>query len=123
MSDVQHSSTGLLITRDLFFASKVTGTAAALGLHVVSEADPRRAAQRIADVQPVCVILDLATPGLSAAELMAALPTPRPRVIAFGSHVDTIRLDEARAAGCDEVMPRSRFSARLAEILKQSLRG
>ena len=124
MSDVQRSSTGLLITKDLFFASKVTGTAAALGLHVVAEADPHRARQRIADEQPACVILDLAMPGLSPAELMSALPAaPRPRVIAFGSHVDTVRLDAARSAGCDDVMPRSRFSAQLPEILTQHLRG
>ena len=34
-------------------------------------------------------------------------------VTAYGSHVDTGLLGAARAAGCREVLPRSRFFARL----------
>jgi len=44
-------------------------------------------------------------------------------VIAFGSHVDKARLDEARAAGCDEVMPRSRFSSELPALLRRYSAG
>jgi hypothetical protein len=35
--------------------------------------------------------------------------SPGARIIAFGSHVDTAVLDEARAAGADVVVARSRF--------------
>ena len=42
-------------------------------------------------------------------------------MIAFGSHVATDRLDEARTAGCDDVMPRSRFSGQLPDILRATL--
>jgi hypothetical protein len=57
-------------------------------------------------------------PGLKVEEIIGALPTTdRPVVIAFGAHVQADRLRSAREAGCDEVMPRSKFSATLPEIL------
>ena len=32
-----------------------------------------------------------------------------PRLVAYGSHVDAEALRAARAAGCDPVLPRSKF--------------
>lgn len=55
------------------------------------------------------VVVDLSRPGV-----LDVLPQlAGRRVIGFGSHVDTERLDAARAAGCTEVLPRSQFFARL----------
>jgi CheY-like chemotaxis protein len=112
-----------MFSQDLFFGSKVTGTAGAMGLHVELEADIERGLSKLAGGGYRCVILDLAMPGLSPADVVAAVKsstaTDRPRVIAFGAHVHTARLEEAREAGCDEVMPRSRFSAELTKILSQ----
>ena len=42
-------------------------------------------------------------------------------VIAFGSHVDTARLQAAQTAGCSEVMPRSRLAATLPQLLGKHL--
>ena len=113
----------IMFSQDLFFGSKVTGTAGAMGLHVELEADIERGLSKLAGGGYRCVILDLAMPGLSPADVVAAVKsstaTDRPRVIAFGAHVHTARLEEAREAGCDEVMPRSRFSAELTKILSQ----
>jgi hypothetical protein len=62
-------------------------------------------------------------PDLRVSDVLAALPAAnRPTVIAFGPHVQTARLDEAREAGCDDVFPRSKFSASLTHILTQALR-
>jgi DNA-binding NarL/FixJ family response regulator len=59
------------------------------------------------------VVLDLGRPGS-----VEALPSlAGRRVIAFGSHVDRDLLDAARAAGCDQVLPRSQFFSRLRELL------
>ena len=41
--------------------------------------------------------------------------------MAYGSHVDKARLDQARAAGCDEVLPRSKFSTELPDLLRRYL--
>lgn len=111
---------GLLLTRDLMFTSKITGTAASLGLVVETVGDVEHLARRAAEASATVVFLDLNDPNLIPAAAVAALPTrTRPWVIAFGSHVDEARLAEARAAGCDEVMPRSRFSATLPELLQR----
>ena len=113
---------GLLVTQDVFFASKITGTAAALGFAVDVERAPDAVASRASAESYRCIIVDLATPGLNVASLVAGLPPEnRPRVLAFGSHVHTALLNAAREAGCDEVMPRSRLSSALPEILRAEL--
>ncbi len=59
------------------------------------------------------VVVDLSRPGvLDALGDLAGV-----RTIGFGSHVDRRLLDDAQAAGCDEVLPRSRFFARLPDLL------
>jgi len=112
--------TGLLLCNDFFFTSKVTGTADALGV-TVHEAGTQQGALRLVDAEhPRFVIIDLGTPGLQLAELLDALPADDyPRVIAFDSHVNTERMQSAREAGCDQVLPKSRFSAELPELLQR----
>lgn len=119
---MQTTPDGLLVTRDLFFASKITGTAAELGFRVAVEGDVAQAAPKAANPACRCLILDLTTPGLKVADVLAALPAANaPRVIAFGPHVQAALLSEAREAGCDEVLPRSRFSMTLVDILTRAL--
>jgi hypothetical protein len=65
---------------------------------------------------------DLGTDLKSALAQLRAAAGPVP-AIAFGSHVDKARLDEARAAGCDEVMPRSKFSGELPALLGRYFAG
>lgn len=113
---------GILISRDLMFTSKVTGTAHQLGLRVAVVPDCAAAAARVADSPVRGVFVDLALPDQNLAQFIAALPSDRrPRVVAFGSHVATAQLQAARDAGCDEVLPRSRFSAELPDLLRRYL--
>ncbi len=124
MTDSNATPTALLISRDFLFSSKVTGTAAALGLQAVVVADVADLAAKLAATPCRCVIVDLSLPGLKVVDVVSALPAEnRPAVIAFGAHVDTARLQEAHKAGCDEVMPRSKLSATLPEILTRYLQG
>lgn len=58
------------------------------------------------------VVVDLSRPGVL--EAVAGLAG---HVVGFASHVDDEVLAAARAAGCDEVLPRSRFFAGLAARL------
>ncbi|MEK6261231.1 MAG: response regulator [Planctomycetota bacterium] len=111
---------GLLLTRDLMFTSKITSTAASLGLRIDTVSTVDQLQLRVAEAPPRVVFLDLNCPDFDPSRVVAALPSEsRPRVIAFGSHVDEARLNEARAAGCDDVLPRSKFSATLPELLRQ----
>ena len=111
---------GLLISPDLFFTSKVTGTAQALGLRVEAFDNVAMATARLSADDVACVLFDLGAPRASITDLFAALPTPIP-VIAFGSHVNVELLAAAQAAGA-EVMPRSQFASTLPDILKRHLR-
>lgn len=112
---------GLLISPDLFFTSKVTGTAQALGLRVEAVDDIASAAVRLPAGDIACVLLDLGIPRVSVADLFAAMPAAaRVPIIAFGSHVNVELLEAARSAGA-EVMPRSQFASTLPDILRRHL--
>jgi DNA-binding response OmpR family regulator len=115
---------GILISRDLFFGSKVTGTAGQLGLRVELVDTVERATARAADEGCGLILFDLESPQASIRDLMRALDAKsRPPVVAFGAHVHTQWLDEARDAGCDDVMPRSKFTATLPDLLRRYLTG
>jgi hypothetical protein len=64
------------------------------------------------------VAVDLGRPGVL--DVLPAVVATGARVVAFGSHVDRETLDAARAAGCTEVLPRSRFFAAIPELLGTS---
>ena len=72
-----------------------------------------RTAAELADVEADVFVLDAARPG--ALDIVGSL---RGRIVAFGSHVDTALLEAARAAGVDDVLPRSAFFRRLPEVLR-----
>lgn len=103
---------GLLLSDDLIFTSRVTGEAHQQNLVV----KPARSSTVLVDLArthaPGGILIDLANPGLNLPELLQTLkeicPQP-PRVMAYGSHVDTETLRAAREAGCDPVLPRSKF--------------
>jgi hypothetical protein len=57
------------------------------------------------------VLVDLHRPGV-----LDVIPSVAAPVIGFASHVDDELLDAGRRAGCREVLPRSRFFRRLAEL-------
>jgi CheY-like chemotaxis protein len=123
-SDAVSPVAGVLLSRDLLFTVKVAGTARELGFRVAVAGDAERAAAMIEEHQPRAVFVDLAAGPLASPETLAALQRtagPETPFIAFGSHVDVQALAAARAAGCREVMPRSKFSAELPEIVRRWL--
>jgi len=116
--------TGILLSRDLIFTSKVTGTARALGRRVMVAGDVSLAATMIEQWKPPVVFVDLSAGALVQPVALLAfqkLAGPSTPFVAFGSHVDTDALAAARAAGCDPVLPRSRFSAELPELIGRYL--
>ncbi|MGH9805438.1 MAG: response regulator [Candidatus Acidiferrales bacterium] len=113
----------IAIVDDLFFVGKLEGTAKQAGvpLRILRAADFQLEALRAE--KPALVIFDLNTTSASAVELirrlkadpeLAAVP-----VVGFFSHVQVELQRAAREAGCDEVMPRSKFTAGLAQLLQR----
>jgi CheY-like chemotaxis protein len=109
-----------LLSDDLIFTSRISGTAHELGYTLLVARSPSALLELVRDNSPGCIILDLSNPGLSIADLVrqarpagAALPF----IVAYGSHVDTATLRAAREAGCDLVLPRSKFVEELPSAL------
>jgi CheY-like chemotaxis protein len=109
----------LLLSDDLLFRSRITGTADALGLTVRTARTADELLRQAEQLQPTCVLVDLHNPGLAIADLVERLKCQGsgPRIIAYGSHVDAAALRAAREAGCDRVLPRSQFVDELPQAL------
>jgi DNA-binding NarL/FixJ family response regulator len=115
---------GLLLSDDMIFSSRITGTAQALRLKVDAVKSAKALSAQAKERMPTCVILDLSHPELLVEELIHELREicdPMPRVVAYGSHVDTATLRAAREAGCDMVLPRSAFVEQLPRSITQWL--
>ena len=103
---------------DLFFQAKLSGTAKQLGVELRTCTTADALAAEIGERPPKLVVVDLNARSnpLKAIENMRATAPGIP-VIAFLSHVQVELAEQARAAGCEEVMPRSKFTKDLATIL------
>jgi len=102
---------------DLFFQMKLAETAKQLGLEAKVASNAESLLQLL-DPLPALVIVDLnaRSSPLEAVQRLRAVE-PNLRVVGFLSHVETELAAKARSAGFDEVMPRSRFSMHLPQIL------
>jgi DNA-binding NarL/FixJ family response regulator len=102
---------------DIFFQMKVAETAKHLDLEfkVATNVD---ALLGLLEPRPQLVIVDLnarSQPIAAIEKLRAA--APEVRVVAFLSHVQRELAEQAKNAGCEEVLPRSVFTQNLAQIL------
>ena len=116
--------TGLLLSRDLIFTSKITGTARELGYRFLVAGNVALARTMIEQQRPRVILVDLAAGEVVSPQSLIAyqqLAGPQTPLVAFGSHVDTESLAAAREAGCAEVMPRSKFSAELPALIRRFL--
>jgi DNA-binding NarL/FixJ family response regulator len=102
---------------DLFFQMKLAETAKHLGVEV-KVAATADALLPLLDSAPKLLIVDLNSRSqpIVAIERLRATKNGV-RVVGFLSHMQTDLAAQARAAGCDEVMPRSAFTQNLAAIL------
>lgn len=112
---------GLLLSRDLIFTSKVTGTGRDLGHRILVAGNVALASAMIDQWRPKAVFVDLTAGdlvGVPALLAYRAAAGPGVTFVAFGPHVDTAALENARAVGCEVVLPRSKFSAELPEVIR-----
>jgi CheY-like chemotaxis protein len=111
----------LALVDDLFFQAKILETAKHLGITVRTATTGDALLAEMAKEAPKLVIVDLNARGMpvQAIERVCAAASGVP-LIAFLSHVQTALAQQARAAGCTQVMPRSQFTRDLATILAQA---
>ena len=111
---------------DLFFLAKVHETAKHTGVTLETAATGEQLLKAAAASPAALILVDLnakqgaldAVERLCASNGAANGQGNARRVIAFLSHVQTDLAERARAAGCQDVMPRSKFTQNLAEILR-----
>jgi CheY-like chemotaxis protein len=112
------NQTGLLLSDDLLFISRITGTARSLGIEIKPAHSAANLLAQANAQAPGCVLADLQNPGLDIAALVRDLKSAgNPYIVGYGSHVDTATLKAGREAGCDLVLPRSKFVEELATEL------
>jgi DNA-binding NarL/FixJ family response regulator len=102
---------------DLFFQMKLAETAKHLNVEVKVAGNPAALLQ-LMDPLPKFVIVDLNARNapIKAIEQLR-LQQPNIPVIGFLSHVQTDLAAQAKAAGFQQVMPRSQFTTNLPQIL------
>lgn len=113
----------LYFATDLIWATRIKGTADALGLpcRPVRTVDMLRA--RLADSPVRALVVDLDTPDV-AIDLIRTVRAEPPaggpvHVLAFGPHMAKDAMLAARDAGADEVLPRGAFDRDLGAVLRR----
>lgn len=104
-------------------ASQAIGAAQRAGRTLETFATEAQLMLRLEKSASAWVAVDLTTPGLKIAalvETLRGLAEPPSAIVAFGPHVQNVRLDAARAAGCDAVLTRGQFHSQLESILRES---
>jgi CheY-like chemotaxis protein len=109
------------LVADMMFASRVRGTATAIGAAAVTVTRAEKLVEETRRLRPRVVLVDIDARGVDVPGLIARLKsdpeTAAIPVIAFGSHVNAEALRAAREAGADRVLARSAFVRDLPALL------
>jgi hypothetical protein len=110
----------LVLCRDLIFASKIRGAAAAAGEDVKIQLlrDPAQ----LPGIDGAALIVDLGQDGALDAGARWKSAHPAARAIGFVSHVDTTTIAAAKAAGFDDVLSRGQLDATVTRLLPALIR-
>jgi CheY-like chemotaxis protein len=111
---------------DIFFSAKIEEVAKRVGVRLIQALDAGQLSEKLAATTPELIILDLNSRACSPLDAIRRIKSdPRFRgtpVLGFFSHVQVELEQAALQAGCDYVIPRSKFSANLPEILGEPLK-
>ena len=114
MNEAKDDMTVLLLARDLLISSRITSAAARERVSVRLVRDPPILAEVPCAAR---LIVDLDLDGALAAAVEWGRRTQRP-VAGFVQHVNAQRIREADQAGIRPIVPRSRLSVMLQQLLK-----
>ena len=122
MKETNKSKRIIAVLDDLFFSSKIREAAKPLSLDLEFIKNTNGLIQKLESAKPSLIIFDLnskASNPLQTIQKLKSSPELKDiPVLGYLSHVQTDLKDEAAKAGCDLVLPRSKFSKDLMDILK-----
>ena len=111
----------IAVVDDIFFASKIRGTAEQINVPVAFARSADGVSEIIKNDMPSLIICDLHSQKINPIELAKGLKakeeTRQIPLLGFFSHVQTELQREAQQAGFDRVIPRSVFASSLIKIL------
>jgi PleD family two-component response regulator len=117
----------LAAVEDLLFRSKISETAAQLGVEAAFPRNPEKLLAALRSSPPDLLILDLNSARFEPLSLLRSVKSDEAtrdvRIVGFLSHVQKDLAVAAREAGCDRVVARSAFTRDLPEILTGSAPG
>ncbi|MGH7475464.1 MAG: hypothetical protein ACRELD_04190 [Longimicrobiales bacterium] len=109
------------LAADLLFASRIQGTAGALGVRAEAFTRVEPLVARALEARPALVLIDLEARGLDVPSLIRRLRTEpalrHARIMGFVSHMNAGAAAAARNAGADRVLARSAFVEELPRLL------
>ena len=112
---------------DLMFKVKILETAKQVGVKIGTASTAQDVLARARAEKPSLVILDLHSQACAPTEVLQALKSdPDLQAIptlGYFSHVEAHVGQAALAAGCDQVLPRSAFTAKLPDLLRPHATG
>lgn len=112
----------VLLSTDLMLVAAAHGAASRHDAKLVVASNCRDALTACADAATRLLAIDLRTPGIDIGafmtDLRAAAAAPI-HVIASAPHVHEASLEQAKRAGCDEVVSRGEVERRLAATLER----
>ena len=112
----------IALVDDMFFASKIRGTAEAVGVEVSFPRTKDVALEKLRTSAPDLIVADLQNQRMDVVEFAGALKRDSELqsvpILGFFSHVEVELQRKATGAGFDRVLPRSIFARDLASILK-----
>lgn len=123
MKKNNHRKKIIAVLDDLFFSSKIREAAKTLDIDLEFIKKPDGFKEQISSEKPSLIIFDLNSRAGTPLEIIKTIKSTSELkhipVIGFLSHVQIELKEEADRAGCDLVIPRSRFSKDLRQILRK----
>ena len=117
----------LAAVEDLLFKSKISETAAQLGIEAGFPRSPKKLLEALRESPPDLLVLDLNSARFESLELLRIIgsdeTTRQIPTVGFLSHVQKDLAVAAKEAGCDRVMARSAFTRDLPKILAEGEAG
>ncbi len=111
----------IAVLDDLFFSSKIKEAVQSLDLHLEFIKNTNGLIPKLKSEKPSLIIFDLnskaCNPLESIKEIKSLPDLNNIPILGYLSHIQTDLKDEAAKAGCDLVLPRSKFSKDLKEII------
>jgi len=113
------------ILDDLFFESKIRQTSKELDINLSIIKSVKGFKYETLEQKPDLIIIDLGSKKIDAEKIIKKIKTDQELInifcMGYISHVEKEKMKKFQEMGCDQVLPRSKFSNQLYDLLKENI--